>query len=103
MFSDYFLLMPDPYLLARRNRLEWVAEYLDQERCQDVVTFNTKEGPLALASSPYLDPGEAATVTLRRSDKVSYTMYKCLYHLFFSQLLLLKIFQWTILQMKYWT
>ena len=65
--------MPDPYLLARRNRLEWVAEYLDQERRQeeDVITFNMKEGPLALASTPYLGPGETVTVTLRRSDKVS--------------------------------
>ena len=64
--------MPDPYLLARRNRLEWVAEYLDQERRQeaDGVTFNKTEGPLALASTPYLGPGQAVTVTLRRSDKV---------------------------------
>lgn len=70
--------MPDPYLLARRNRLEWVAEYLDQERCQeaDVVTFNQSEGPLALASAPYLGPGETVTVTLRRSDKVSWLFIK---------------------------
>ena len=65
--------MPDPYLLARRNRLEWVAEYLDQELCpeEDVITFNNQEGPLTLASAPYLGPGEEVTVALRRRDKVS--------------------------------
>ena len=70
--------MPDPYLKARRNRLEWVAEYLDQELCQeaDVVTFNNQEGPLALASAPYLGPGEEVTVALRRRDKVSWLLYK---------------------------
>ena len=73
IFEDYFLLMPDPYLLARRNRLEWVAEYLDQELCreEDIITFNNQEGPLALASAPYLGPGEAVTIALRRRDKVS--------------------------------
>ena len=66
-------MMPDPYLLARRNRLEWVAEYLDQELCQeeDAVTFDNQEGPLALACAPYLGPGEEVTIALRRKDKVS--------------------------------
>ena len=66
-------MMPDPYLLARRNRLEWVAEYLDPELCQeeDVITFDNQEGPLALASAPYLVPGEEMTIALRRKDKVS--------------------------------
>ena len=78
IFEDYFLLMPDPYLKARRNRLEWVAEYLDQELCQegDVVTSNSQEGPLALASTPYLGPGEELRIALRRSDKVSQGVFK---------------------------
>ena len=65
-------MMPDSYTRARLNRLEWVAEYLDQELCQeaDVVTFDHQEGPLALASTPSLGPGEAINITLRRRDKV---------------------------------
>ena len=70
--------MPDPYLKARRSRLEWVAEYLDQELCQeeDVLTFNNQEGPLALASAPYLGPGEELKIALRRSDKVCQVLFK---------------------------
>ena len=98
--------MPDPYLLARRNRLEWLAEYLDQELCpeEDVITFNNQEGPLVLASAPYLGPGEEVTIALRRRDKVSlmFVEYSKRSYLFFSQLLLLKIFQRIILRMKNW-
>merc|ERR1711892_1067160 len=67
--SLYFLsLLPDPYLLARRNSYKWTAEYLDT-REEGGITFDNMEGPLRLDGLKELLPRETATVRLRRKEE----------------------------------
>ena len=36
-------MLPDPYILARRNSYKWTAEYIDTQE-EDVITFDTMVG-----------------------------------------------------------
>merc|ERR1711872_214555 len=54
--SLYFLsMLPDPYMLAKRNNYKWTAEYLDT-REKEEITFDNREGPLSLSMLEELVP-----------------------------------------------
>lgn len=36
-------MLPDPYVLARRNSYKWTAEYIDTQE-EDAITFDTMVG-----------------------------------------------------------
>merc|ERR550519_2704391 len=67
--SLYFLsLLPDPYLLARRNTYVWTASYLDTKD-GDSITINNMPGKIKLTDLKELGPGETETVTISRQFK----------------------------------
>merc|ERR1719341_376787 len=41
-------LLPDPYFLARENKFEWRAEFVDNTEDEEVLSLNTAPGPLDL-------------------------------------------------------
>merc|ERR1712083_1231314 len=67
--SLYFLsMLPDPYLLARKNSYYWTVEYLDTLE-EDSITFDDRMGTLRLDNIRELQAGETETVYLRREKE----------------------------------
>merc|ERR1711981_422632 len=74
--SLYFLsMLPDPYLLARKNSYKWVAEYLDTKD-QEGITFDNTEGPLMLDMLEEQLPLETITIRLRRKGEATPMLHK---------------------------
>ena len=59
-------LLPDPYFLARENKFEWRAEFVDNSEEEEVLSLNTAPGPLDLRTLPELGPREKLRLSVRR-------------------------------------